>query len=132
MPTNPVHRRDWISYQLRLRGLSFRAVARREGVSHQAVCAAARGSSSRPLQEALAAALDLTPQGLFPELYDGDGNRLGRTRAPQRSTPPPDATRSRPALRLLSPVAPPHTVTNLASDGTRNDPESIRHATPAR
>ncbi|KAA5604034.1 hypothetical protein F1188_17740 [Roseospira marina] len=120
MPINPVHRRDWIGYQLRLRNLSFRAIARQEGVSHQAVCAAARGSSSRPLQEALAAALGLTPQALFPELYDEAGQRLGSTRAPQRSTPPAAAT---------CPLSPPATLPEAALPYTRIEESVFRHAT---
>ncbi|GEO81960.1 hypothetical protein ROR02_20910 [Pararhodospirillum oryzae] len=85
IPKNPAERRAWIIYQLRLRHLSLRALARREGVSHQAVSAAAAGGGHRPLQEVLAAALGLTPQSLFPELYDPSGNRVGPTRDPQRS-----------------------------------------------
>lgn len=88
IPKKPAIRREWIGYQLRIRGLSLRALSRQEGVSHQAVSAAASGGGSRHLQEAIAAALGLHPQDLFPELYDEHGNRLGRTRTPNRSTRP--------------------------------------------
>lgn len=87
IPKNPAIRREWIGFQLRIRGLSYREIARREGVSHQAVSAAALGGGYRHLQEAIAAVLSLTPQTLWPELYDGHGERLGRTREPKRSTP---------------------------------------------
>ena len=86
IPKNPAVRREWIGFQLRIRGLSRAALARREGVSHQAVSAAALGGGSRHLQEVIAAAIDVTPQALFPELYDEQGNRLGVTRPPNRTT----------------------------------------------
>lgn len=87
VPKNPAMRRAWISYQLRIRGLSGRAVADREGVSRQSVSAAMNGGgASSHLQEALAAAIDLEPHQLFPELYDARGHRLGIVRPPNRST----------------------------------------------
>lgn len=119
MPTTPVHRREWIAYQLRLRGLSFRSLARQEGVTHQAVSAAALGGSSRPLQEALAETLGVAPHALFPELYDRDGTRLGRTRAPQRSTAAPAAATH---------LAPPLTMHAEPCTSTRIDTPEVRHA----
>lgn len=86
IPKKPAIRREWIGFQLRIRGLSLRELGRLEGVTHQAVSAAANGGGSRHLQEAIAAVLGLRPQDLFPELYDEHGNRLGRTRTPNRST----------------------------------------------
>jgi len=91
IPKNPAVRRAWIGYQLSIRGLSHRELARREGVSHQAFSQAALGGGSQYLQEALAAALGLRAQDLFPELYDQGGQRLGRTRNPKRSTRRGDA-----------------------------------------
>jgi len=88
IPKNPAIRREWIGFQLRIRGLSKRALARREGVSHQAVSQAALGGGSHHLQQAIATALGLRPQDLFPELYDERGRRLGQTRNPKRSTRP--------------------------------------------
>ncbi|MBB4267255.1 hypothetical protein [Roseospira visakhapatnamensis] len=88
IPKNPAIRREWIGFQLRIRGLSKRALARREGVSHQAVSQAALGGGSQYLQEAIAGALDLRAQDLFPELYDECGRRLGQTRDRKRSTRP--------------------------------------------
>lgn len=85
IPKNPTVRRAWIGFQLRIRGLSHRELARREGVSHQAVSQAALGGGSQHLQETLADALGLTPQALFPELYDDAGRRLGRTRDRKRT-----------------------------------------------
>lgn len=88
IPKKPTMRREWISYQLRIRGLSYRELARQEGVTHQAFSAAALGGGSRHLQETIAAALALPPQLIWPELYDDQtGQRLGRTRDPNRTTP---------------------------------------------
>ena len=88
IPKNPAIRREWIGFQLRIRGLSKRALARREGVSHQAVSQAALGGGSHHLQLAIATAIGLRPQDLFPELYDEHGQRLGRTRDQKRSIRP--------------------------------------------
>jgi lambda repressor-like predicted transcriptional regulator len=85
IPKNPAIRRAWICYQLRIRGLSLRGLARREGVSQQAMSAAALGGGYCALQEVLAGALGVRPHDLFPELYDATGARLGITRSPQRS-----------------------------------------------
>ncbi|QPC44481.1 helix-turn-helix domain-containing protein [Kaustia mangrovi] len=72
-------------FQLRIRGLSTRRLAAREGCSRQAISAAATGFGSSHLEEALAHAIDLTPQKLFPEHYDANGQRIGWTRVPNRS-----------------------------------------------
>ncbi|SBV90476.1 Ner-like DNA-binding protein [uncultured Alphaproteobacteria bacterium] len=86
VPTNPTVRRAWIGFQFRIRGLSFRAVAKGEDVSQQAFSAAMLGGGSSHLQEVAARLLDLTPQQLFPELYDASGRRLLNTRPPNRTT----------------------------------------------
>ena len=87
VPTNPTVRRAWIGFQLRIRGLSGRSVAQREGVSQQAWSAAMLGGGgSSHLQEVAAQLLDLTPQQLWPELYDATGRRLLHTRPPNRTT----------------------------------------------
>ncbi|TAN61799.1 MAG: hypothetical protein EPN20_11770 [Magnetospirillum sp.] len=70
------------------KGLSFRAFAFREGVSHQAVCQSAAGHGSSHLREAIAREIELTPWQLYPERYDGKGNHLGRIRDQQRNTRP--------------------------------------------
>lgn len=86
VPKNPAERRAWVVYQLRVRGLSLRALAQREGVSHQAMSLALTAPSSY-LETVIAEALGLEPQDLFPERYDAaTGRRLCQTREPQRST----------------------------------------------
>ncbi len=86
IPKKPAERRGWVKWQFEIRGLSLREFARREGVSHQAVSHALISGNSAHLQEAIARELGLAPHQLFPELYDDEGNRLGRTREKQRST----------------------------------------------
>ncbi len=78
---NPVERRIFIKSQLELRGLSFAAIARREKVTRIAVGFAAAGGSSARLQEALAEALDIPVQTLFPERFDGQGRRITLVRS---------------------------------------------------
>ncbi|MBC7908371.1 MAG: helix-turn-helix domain-containing protein [Rhodospirillaceae bacterium] len=85
-------RRVWICAQLRIKGNSLRKLAQREGVSHQAMSAALMTPNVH-LEPVVAGALGLTPQQLFPERFDHTGNRICRTRVPQRSTqiPPGNA-----------------------------------------
>ncbi|MBC7954222.1 MAG: helix-turn-helix domain-containing protein [Rhodospirillaceae bacterium] len=88
VPKNPAVRRVWICAQLRIRGNSLRKLAQTEGVSHQAMSAALMTPNAH-LEPVVAGALDLTVQQLFPERFDRTGNRVCRTRAPQRSTQNP-------------------------------------------
>ena len=76
IPSHPAERRAWIHYQLRLRGLTFRAVARALGVSHQAVSLAALGTPSARIEAALAKAISVPPARLFPEHYAANGRRI--------------------------------------------------------
>lgn len=87
VPRNPAERRAWVCYQLRLRGDSLSAIARRIGVSHQAVSNAMM-TPSKDIEQAIAEAIGLTPEQLFPEWFDAAGKRLVRTRPTQRSTRP--------------------------------------------
>lgn len=87
VPINPAERRVWICAQLRMRGHSLRRLAKQEGVSHQAMSATLMSPNAH-LEPVVAGALGLIPQQLFPERFDQHGNRLCKTRAPQRSTRP--------------------------------------------
>ena len=60
---------------MRLRGKSLRRIAKSIGITPVAV-SAALGIPSFRAEQAIAEALGLTPQQLFPERYDGAGNRL--------------------------------------------------------
>lgn len=90
VPTNPIKRRAWIGFQLRvMHGLSGSEVARREGVSQQSwSLAMLGGGGSSHLQEVAADLLGLTPLQLWPELYDASGHRLLPIRPPNRMVRP--------------------------------------------
>ena len=83
IPKNPVERRAWIIYQLHIRGLSLRGLAREEGVSQQAMSACLIGPNSH-LEPLIANAIGLTPVQLFPERFSRSGVRLGWTRLQNR------------------------------------------------
>lgn len=87
VPKEPAIRRAWVIYQLRLRGLSLRRLAKREGVSHNALGHALVAPSSH-IEPVLAKALGLKVRELFPERFDEHGHRLHLTRPPQRNTRP--------------------------------------------
>jgi len=87
VPKNPADRRAWVCYQLRLRGNSLRKIASQLGVSQQAMSHSLMLPSSR-CEPAVAEALGLTVQQLFPERFDGNGYRLTHIRRHQPSTRP--------------------------------------------
>jgi len=66
-----------IRINLLRKGLSFRAIARQIGVSHNAVALVANHKlMSRRIMEALAAALDLDVYTVFPELQHQSSRRI--------------------------------------------------------
>lgn len=83
VPANPRARRAWVIFHLHSVGSSFREIAAREGVSHQAVSACLTQPNSH-LEDAIARAIGLTARELFPERFDVSGRRLFNTRMPQR------------------------------------------------
>lgn len=87
VPKNPADRRAWVCYQLRLRGNSLRKIASQLGVSQQAMSHSLMAPSSR-CEPAIAGALGLTAEQLFPERFDGNGCRLAHTRPYQPNTRP--------------------------------------------
>lgn len=72
IPVQPRERREWIKYQLRLRGSSLAQVAREHGVSRDAAILALRKPYPR-MERAIASVLGLTPDRIWPERYDADG-----------------------------------------------------------
>ncbi len=78
-PKNPAERRAWVVFQLKLRGQSLASVAASLGVCRQAVSGALMTPSER-IEQALADALSLPIETLFPERFDGKGFRIPRTR----------------------------------------------------
>lgn len=84
VPTDPYVRTAWIVMQLRLRNTSLAEIARAHGWSKSVVSQALR--SPLYLQEvAIADALDLTPEALFPERYDATGHRRHPVKSTARS-----------------------------------------------
>jgi Ner family transcriptional regulator len=79
IPTDFEARRAWVVFQLRLRGTSFSAIGRAMSVTAQAVAMTMLVPSAR-MEAAIAEALGLSPQKLFPERYDEGGIRRLRTR----------------------------------------------------
>lgn len=68
IPSDPVQRNEWIKFQLRMRGSSLSKLARRLGVTRQAV----RNALSSPypkMERAIAAELELKPEDIWPERY---------------------------------------------------------------
>ena len=80
IPTHPAERRAWILFRLKAKALSFRAVAKKNGCSPQALHDAARGVPMLRLERALAEAIDVDPIVLFPEHYAADGTRIPQVR----------------------------------------------------
>lgn len=75
VPKDIRERAIWVEYQLKLRRKTFASVARD--------CGCGRGTIRRalflpsaPQEKALADAIGLTVQQLFPDRYDSEGNRL--------------------------------------------------------
>ena len=68
VPADPVQRNEWIKFQLRMRGSSLSKLARRLGVTRQAV----RNALSTPyprMERVIAAEIGLEPQHIWPERY---------------------------------------------------------------
>ncbi len=72
VPLDQNQRRDWIKYQLRLRGSSLYAVAREMGVSRHAPRLALVKPYPR-MEQAIASTLEMEPRSIWPERYDADG-----------------------------------------------------------
>jgi len=85
VPLEESARREWIKFQLRVRGTSFSAIARELGVSRHAP----RQALDKPypkMERVIAEKLGLKPQQLWPERYDetGQPNRTKGRPKPSR------------------------------------------------
>lgn len=69
VPNDPNKRREWIKYQLKIRGLSIADLARQHEASRQAVSTALVRSNPR-WEHVIAEALNTMPNQLWPERYD--------------------------------------------------------------
>jgi lambda repressor-like predicted transcriptional regulator len=86
IPKEPAHRRAWVLYQLKIRGLSLRKLGKEWGMYPQSIAHALMAPSFHT-EIALAKVIDLTPQQLFPERFDAAGRRLHCVRHPNLKTP---------------------------------------------
>ena len=68
VPVDPVQRNEWIKFQLRMRGSSLSKLARRLGVTRQAVRNALTAPYPR-MERVIAAEIGLEPQYIWPERY---------------------------------------------------------------
>jgi lambda repressor-like predicted transcriptional regulator len=75
IPRNPLERTLWVQMHLRLRQQSFSTIARDNGWKRQTVALAMK-LPSYPQEVAIASALGLTVEALFPERYDEHGVRI--------------------------------------------------------
>jgi Ner family transcriptional regulator len=69
VPEDPDKRREWIKYQLKIRGISIAKLARTHNASRQAVSTALTRSNPR-WEHVIAHALGTKPNSLWPERYD--------------------------------------------------------------
>lgn len=78
IPKDSAHRREWIKYQLRLKGISLSAIARELGVSRHAPRIALVTPYPR-MERAIAAKIGVPPEILWPERYDTKKAAPGQT-----------------------------------------------------
>lgn len=71
VPQDPLQRNEWIKYQLRIRGSSMSDLARRLGVTRQAVRNALSGPYPR-MERAIAYEIGRSPEHIWPERYGRD------------------------------------------------------------
>lgn len=71
IPRDPLQRNEWIKYQLRIRGSSMSQLARRLGVTRQAVRNALSGSYPK-MERAIAHEIGHPPEHIWPERYHRD------------------------------------------------------------
>lgn len=68
-PKDPGHIKEWVKYQLGIRGLSFAELARRNGGVRREVPGKVFYMSYPKWERIIAAALDVQPEYLWPERY---------------------------------------------------------------
>ncbi|NVF14977.1 helix-turn-helix domain-containing protein [Vreelandella maris] len=72
IPANPIHRWEWLKYQLRSQGSSLRKLSDELGVTDNAVQLAKYTPYPR-MERAIAKKLGFTPQAIWPERWNHDG-----------------------------------------------------------
>jgi Ner family transcriptional regulator len=79
IPSSPGERSLWVQMQLRLRGSSFAAIARKHGWAKTTVSMAMKTPSYNQ-EQAIADELGMAVEDLFPERYSRGGRRLHHVR----------------------------------------------------
>lgn len=69
-PTETRLLKEWVKYQLRIRGLSFAALAKLHGDVHRYDPAKCFNMSFPKWERIIAAAIDMKPEDLWPERYE--------------------------------------------------------------
>lgn len=85
IPSDPLKRRTWVLYQLKLRGRTISALARDERVTREAIYKTFILPNSH-LEPVIAGAIGLTVRQLFSERFADDGARLYSTRERSRAS----------------------------------------------
>jgi len=86
IPKEPAVRREWIKYQLRLKGYSLRQLAREDGV-YPNVPAVALTRTFPKWERIIAGKIGVLPQELWPERYDEQGRPINHsTRYPRNNS----------------------------------------------
>lgn len=75
IPKKPAERREWIKFQLTLRGLTLCSLGEKAGYT-KSVLSVALGKAYPKAEAVIASALGLTPQELWPERYAKDGKPI--------------------------------------------------------
>lgn len=73
VPKNPAHRREWVKYQLGIRGLTVAALGRQYNVTRTTAYVVFRRPYPR-MEKAIARALQMQPHEIWPERYRPDGS----------------------------------------------------------
>lgn len=67
---DPDTRREWLKFQLALRGSSFSAIARATGFTHQAICSiAGKRYGNRVVEKMIAEKIGMPADRIWPERY---------------------------------------------------------------
>lgn len=69
IPKEPKAKRAWLAYQLRLRGLSYRSLAKELGLSASAV-RLATWTPYRRMEELIASKLGVDPADIWPDRWE--------------------------------------------------------------
>lgn len=93
IPTDPKIRREWIKFQLAIRGHSLSTLAREHNKTRQQPQAALRKPYPK-WERIIAAALDLEPHQLWPERYDQNGEPLRQRRRRRNVMTQKDSTQT--------------------------------------